>query len=78
MPIMKLKTPMKLSMGTTANYLFWWVNQFLILAFDNAKSSLVRCPISSLTAHSTTSLNGIGFARVYSINTSSSSYDYTC
>ena len=39
-----------------------------IFVFDNAKSSLVRCTFSPLTTHSTTSLNGIGFARVYSIN----------
>ena len=74
MPITKLKTPMMLAMRTTANHLFCCVNQFSILVFDKTKSSLVRCTFASLTTHSTTSLNGIGFARVYSINTSSSSY----
>ena len=66
MPIIKLKIPMMLAMRTTANPLFCDVNQFSILVFDKAKSSLVRCTFSSLITHSTTSLNGIGFARVYS------------
>ena len=55
---------MMLAVRTTANHLFCCVNQFLILVFEKAKSSLVRCTFSSLTAHST-SLNGIGFARVF-------------
>ena len=61
MPITKLQTPMMLAMRTTANHLFCCINQFSILVFDKAKSSLVRCTFSSLTTHSTTSLNGIGF-----------------
>ena len=59
MPIIKLKIPMMLAMRTTANHLFCCVNQFSILVFDKAKSSLVRCTFSSLATHSTISLNGI-------------------
>ena len=74
MPTTELKTPIILTMRTTANHLFCCVNQCSILVFDNAKSSLVRCTFSYLTTHSTTSLNGIGFARVYSFYTTCKSF----
>ena len=79
MPITKLKTPMMLALRTTANHLFFFLCKPIInFHNDRAKSSLVRCTFSSFTTHSTISLNGIGFERVYSINTSSSSYHSTC
>ena len=73
-PITKLKTQMKLAMRTTSDHLFCCVYQFSILVLKNAKSSLVRCTFSLLTAQYTTPLN----VRVYLISTSSFLYDYTC